>query len=230
MPAPHLLVSGECLQWLASRTGFADGKAIYDAPENAQLRKIRARPAAVATGDTVVIPDSKPASFTVGTRQVHRFVVKRPKALLRVEVHDENGDPLAGKPYELTVGDDTIEGETAGDGTIEEPLSLDEKGATLVVYDDPSKDGASWAWSLQLASLAGPDTARGVWQRLANLGYWCGEEPSPTADAPNDEDADDPPMDAFALALRAFQHDEGLDESGKLDDATRSQLVKRHGI
>lgn len=36
--------------------------------------------------------------------------------------------------------------------------------------------------------------------------------------------------DPLVLAVRAFQHDEGLEESGKLNQQTRDRLVERHGV
>ncbi len=244
MPKEHQLEAGECLQSLALANGFGDGKTIYDAAENADLRKARAVPAAVAPGDTVVIPDRKPRTLSLPNEQVHKLVVQRPKAVLRVVVCDEAGQPIAGKSYELTLGETKIQGTTTGDGVVEQPLPLDVSEATLIVHEESSKDQGRWRWHLTMATLEGSDTPHGQWQRLVNLGYWCApgsSEGEEDEDEDEDEDEsedesedgdeeDDPPMDSFALAVRAFQHDEGLDESGEIDDDTRERLVKRHGI
>jgi len=250
MPKEHRLDPGECLQSLALGNGFKDGKAIYDAPENADLRNLRVVPAAVAPGDTVVIPDRKPRTLSLPTEKVHKIVVRRPKALLRVQVCDEAGEPLASKPYELTLGKTTIKDTTTGAGLIEQPLPLDVTDAKLIVHEKGSKDEGRWRWHLTMATLEGSDTPRGQWQRLVNLGYWCepdsgdgdadevGDEGGETAaggdaadgDDEDGDDEDDVPMDSFALAVRAFQHDEGLDETGEVDDDTRDRLIKRHGI
>ena len=262
MPKEHQLDPGDCLQSLALANGFGDGKKIYDAPENADLRKLRAVPAAVAPGDTVVIPDLKPRTLSLPNEQVHNLVVRRPKAVLRVVVCDEAGEPIAGKSYELTLGETTIQGTTTGDGVVEQPLPLDVTEATLLVHEESSKDQGRWRWHLTMATLEGSDTPRGQWQRLVNLGYWCepdssdddgeadadedsgGDDAAASGDEGDDgggdaedgdedgdeDDADEPPMDSFALAVRAFQHDEGLDESGEIDDDTLDSLIKRHGI
>lgn len=230
MPVRHVLEAGECLESLARRHGFKDGKTIYDGPDNADLRKKRAAPADVMPGDTVVIPDRKKRDIAINKGKVNRFKIHLPEAMLRVHVCDEAGQPLAGKPYELTIYDDTVEGKTTSDGAVEAPVSLNVKAAKLVVYDSAAKDGARWVWSLKIANLDAPETRAGAWQRLANLGYWSpGEAPEQTnssAGALSDESWVDP----LALAIRAFQHDEQLDETGRIDDATRKRLVERHGL
>jgi hypothetical protein len=225
MAVRHVLESGECLQSLASAYGLADGKQIYDAPDNAALRKQRKSPAAVAPGDEVSIPEPKKYQATLPSNEVHRIVLDTPKAMLRIEVRDEAGEPLASKPYQLMIGKETLEGTTTGAGLVEQPIPLSATEGTLVVHEKASKDEGRWSWRLKLADLEGPETRRGAWQRLANLGYW-------SAGAPPDDSAGpgDPARDAFTAALRAFQHAEALDESGQLDDATRARLVERHGI
>src|SRR5256885_4806087 len=135
MPVRHVLEPGECLQSLALQHGFKDGKTIYDGPDNSDLRKKRAAPGEVAPGDTVVIPDRKPRELPVTKRKINRFKAHVPDALVRVHVCDEAGQALAGKPYELSIKDKTIEGKTTSDGAAEESVPFTAQSAKLVVYE-----------------------------------------------------------------------------------------------
>jgi hypothetical protein len=230
MPIRHILQAGECLQSLAWMRGFAAAKTIYDAPENAALRKKRSSPAAVTVGDEVFVPDPRKHEVSLPTGEVHRIVVKSPRAMVRIEVRDEAGEPLASKPYLLVIGGKKLEGTTTGEGVVEQPVPLDATDGTLIVHDKSSKDEGRWSWRLTIADLAAPETRRGVSQRLANLGYWGAGDPEDQDDATPAAVGEPAPRDPLVLALRAFQHDEKLDESGRLDDDTRARLVERHGI
>jgi len=65
MPRTHVVVEGESLSTIAAAEGFRDFRKLYDAPENAELRKKRPNPNLIRPGDEVVIPDRKPLSVTV---------------------------------------------------------------------------------------------------------------------------------------------------------------------
>src|SRR5438105_9041150 len=229
MPVRHVLERGECLQSLALQHGFKDGQTIYDGPDNADLRHKRAAPAEIVPGDVVVIPDRTPRELPLTKGKPNRFKVQVPAGMLRVYVCDEAGQALAGKSYELKIKDDTVEGKTTSDGAVEEPVRLNAIAGMLVVYESNAKDGARWIWSLRIANLEAPETRAGAWQRLANLGYWSPEEPAEESTSPANNPADNP-LDPLVLAIRAFQHDEQLDESGRIDDPTRKRLVERHGV
>lgn len=225
MPVRHVLKAGECLQSLALSYGFKDGKTLYDAPDNADLRSKRSSPEEVAPGDVVMVPDRKKRDVSVALGKANKFACKTPAGVLRVHVCDEAGKPLASKPYALSLKGKKLEGTTSSDGLVEQPVPMKATAATLVVYDTASKDEGRWTWTLRVASLDAPETPTGAWQRLANLGYWSPAEQAPSGTAP-DANAVDP----LAMAIRAFQHDEQLDESGRLDDPTRARLVQRHGL
>jgi hypothetical protein len=216
---------------LASAKGLRDGKTIFEFADNADLRSKRRVPADVTKGDTVVIPDPRPKTTYGATDALHQFRVSIPQTMLRVEVHDDFGKPIGSKPYKLHLQDDIIEGTTTGEGLIEQPVPLDAAEATLVVYATAGKDEGHWCWRIQIADLDPPETAAGSWERLCNLGYWNSLEPPADPDGPDADSAkDDMSRDPLVLAIRAFQHDEQLEETGRFDDATRAKLVERHGI
>lgn len=218
MSTRHVIQPGECLQSLAATFGLRDAQTLFVAPENEKLRQLRKTPLDVGPGDTVVVPDTKPKERTLGTGKTHAVTVSSRKTKIRVAVCDDQGHPLAGKPYTLHLeGDSPREGTTTGAGLVEQPLGIEVQDALLVVHDKDAKDAGRWVWKLKIAHLAPAAAETGARQRLINLGYGCPEDPrAPHAAA------------ALALAARAFQHDEGLEESGKLDQPTLDRLAQRH--
>lgn len=91
---------------------------------------------------------------------------------MRVAVHDEAGEPLGGRPYQLRVGEQLMEGTTTGAGLVEQPIPVATTVAKLVVYETAAKDDGRWTWLLRLGDLRPPESRKGAWQRLSNLGYW----------------------------------------------------------
>lgn len=230
MPERRPLAYGECLQVLAAAQGFRDGGDVFSSAGNAALRNKRASPPDVAPGDEVEIPDPRQKSLGAAADRRHKFQVTIPKALLRIKVLDDAGQPIASKSFRLTLGDGPISGTTAGDGIIELPVPLDLVSGELRVYSGSNDTEGRWCWRVEIAGLDAPEITRGAWQRLTNLGYWSTGEPPPDDGDPNAAAPDDQSRDPLVLALRAFQHDEGLEESGTFDDATRQKLVEAHGI
>ncbi len=82
------------------------------------------------------------------------------------------------------------------------------------VLDKPDQD-PKVQWHLTLADLPPLDTPHGVRRRLKNLGYYR-VVPGQTGSAE-------------AVAIQAFQKDQGLEPTGKLDDATKAKLQQVHG-
>ena len=58
MPS-HRVKQGECLTSIAARYGFADWRAIYQHPNNAELRKKRPNPSLLFPGDALFIPEKR---------------------------------------------------------------------------------------------------------------------------------------------------------------------------
>ena len=218
MATTHIVQQGECLTSIAHRYGFSDWKAIYDHPDNADLKKARPNPHSLFPGDELQIPDRKEATKKVSatTEQRHVFKVKRPHVLLRVVVKDEEDKPLAGKAYELVVSGEKRKGTTDGDGIVEQKVDPSADSAELTVFlaDDPK--GEHFHWDVRIGHLDPVEEVTGVQARLNNLGFWCGELTGE--------------VNAETLAaLKGFQDVAGMKPTGKLDDATRKKLVEMHG-
>ncbi|HZI16823.1 MAG TPA: peptidoglycan-binding protein [Myxococcus sp.] len=212
MPTIHIVKQGECLSLIARRYGFSDYKKVYEHPDNAALRKKRPDPDVLFPGDEVVIPELAGKAERLSTGRVSRFTAKRPKRYLRLVLEGEDGQPLGGKPFTLTVDGEVIEGTTDGEGAIDEQLPLQASHAELEC------EGLSW--SLQLGHLnplrdVPENDISGAEARLLNLGYAF--EPTGRMSTP------------FRSALRAFQHQHGVEAHGNLDAATLDKLKERHG-
>ena len=117
---------GECLSSIAKRYGFQKWKALYDHPSNAELKKKRKNPNVIFPGDQVVIPDKEPKEVEVATAKLHTFKVALPRAKVRVVLKDGKGQAFAGKKYILSAGGQDIEGQTGGDGLVEQPIDAEQ--------------------------------------------------------------------------------------------------------
>jgi len=239
MAGKHVVEPGESPSQIAAMYGFEEWATIYQHADNADLREKRKDMGTLFPGDGVAIPKREPKVFNLPTGKRHRIVVKRPKSKLNIVVKDGEGEPLAGKAFELRASSlpEPIAGTTTGDGHVACNLPVDLTQAQLVVWDSDDKNGMRYVWVLALGGLFAPETESGVRQRLNNLGYHAGQA-SGAGDAgvdsatEGDDDSDDKatvPADPLGLAIAAFQEDNGLDVTGRVDDDTRSKLVAAHG-
>src|SRR5690348_9818041 len=109
---------GDCLSNIAKRHGF-DWKTVWDHPQNERLREKRKDPNVLFPGDTIYIPDREVRWEQAKTTARHVFVVKPPKANVRLRIL-EQGKPIAGAPFTLLVdGVEIKSGTTDGDGKLE---------------------------------------------------------------------------------------------------------------
>ncbi len=215
MPKTHVVKQGECLLLIARHHGFADYKKLYEHPDNAELRKQRPNPNVLFPGDKIVIPDPAPTrskTVSASTGQIHRFVLKVPPRLVRIALKDSEGNPLTNMPYMLTVMDEQVEGNTDGQGILEQKVPYTATSALLEC------DGRSWQLELgHLNPLENvPDEGvSGAEARLINLGYAL----EPTGQMTPE----------LRSAIRAFQHRNGLELTGRLDSSTLKKLTELHG-
>lgn len=207
MPINHLVQQGDSIISLSQAYGlFAD--TIWDDAANAALRQRRADMNTLLPGDTVVIPDKKLRSEKRATGATHTFRRKGIPALLRLQVFDMH-IPRANQPYVLTIDGVPIEGQSDGQGIVEQHISALAKAGELVIGEDQLRLVLNFGHLNPLEDLSGQQ------QRLNNLGYHCGE-----ADGELNEDT--------RRALRRFQREHGLAESGEADAQTRDKLQQIH--
>lgn len=210
----HIVRHGECLLLISRRYGFADLKRIYEHPDNAELREKRPNPNVLYPGDTVIIPDLGPAKArpNVSTGRAHRFTLKAAGRYLRLALKDAEGTPLSGRPYLLKLEQEVIEGSTDAEGFLEAKVPFTLSQVELEC------EGQSW--ELSLGSLHPmKDTldggVSGAEARLINLGYALEPTGKMTLE--------------LRSAIRAFQHRNGLEVTGRLDAETLETLEALHG-
>ena len=216
MSTVHVVKPGDCLYRIAKQYGFADWHTIYDHPDNEAFRAKRPNPNVIYPGDELAIPDKDLKQITLPTTSKHKLKVKRPKVMLRIKLENELCEPLAGKQFELKFGDELHEGSTDGDGILEAKVKTTDEVGELTVWGSGDRQAERWFWHIRVGHLDPVEELAGVRQRLNNLGFYC----APTGDEPDD---------TLRFAVKGFQRVEGIEQTGEVDDATRSKLVELHG-
>ncbi|MEZ0231045.1 MAG: peptidoglycan-binding protein [Planctomycetota bacterium] len=210
----HRVQQGECLSSIAAQHGMT-WRQLWECPANESLREKRKNPNVLHPGDEVSIPEKKRPSVPLeldGTRTVTRRRAGRRQLELRVV--DAAGKALADKEYKLAPkGGGERKGRTDARGIVREELPTSVQEATLEV--------GPLRFELDIGHLnplehTDDDGLSGAQARLKNLGYRVGKIDGLWG--PRTEGA-----------IRAFQRDERLEVTGKLDAATRTRLAARHG-
>lgn len=209
----HTVRQGECLASIARRYGFEDPDQIYQDAKNADLRRLRPNPNQLFPGDVVVIPAHDLKSFVLATGKHHKVMVNVPKRKVRVRILDAKRKPMKNLPFKLDTGKRVYEGQSDGDGVVEQKVPAEVEAATLYIGD------------LTLPLLLGhlnphqdteDDGITAIQARLKNLGYQPGR-------------IDGSLGPRTQAALRRFQADHDLDQTGEADDATVKALLDDHG-
>ncbi len=214
MPSKHLVQQGETLYTIAKLQGFLNWRTIYDAPENGELRELRPNPQVLQPGDVVVIPDNKDPALRVSLDK-RTIVAKRKRDVqpLRILLRLSDGEPLANRDYRLAFEGQEVRGKTDAAGLLREEIPVGvlkaqlqvgkETRTLLIGFLDPLQDS--------------PDKGiAGVQGRLKNLGLYDG----PIDGKSNAE---------LEEAIRSFQSNEDLPETGEADEETLDKLLEVHG-
>jgi hypothetical protein len=128
---------------------------------------------------------------------------------LNLELRDSTGAPLAERPYALTLADGTCrEGRLDRAGRLHEPIPAGCQRLRL--------DVSHRRIELDVVGLPPSDSIEGAQERLNQLHYFVG-----------DVDRELGPF--TAAALRRFQRDHALPETGALDAATADRIREEHG-
>jgi Putative peptidoglycan binding domain len=208
MPISHVVEQGECLSSIALDYGFKPD-TLWNHGDNADLKAARVDGNVLLPGDVVVIPDLRLRTMQGATDQSHKFKLLGVPAYLRLQLLEED-EPRANAHYVLTIdGVKMSEGQTDGEGRIEEKIPPDAQAGTLTMDDGDIIE-------LQLGALDPHDTVTGLQGRLLNLGFDCGAVDGDYGDQTRE-------------AVSAFQRKYGLEETGDLDSTTKSKLLDLHG-
>ena len=235
----HKAKQGECIDSIAMKYGFFP-MTLWSHPSNEGLRASRKNRNVLFPGDEVFIPDLQRKNENAETEQRHRFrrlgvpgkirlKFLKPKEEEPPEEEDVGGDdsnytepaeqpvsremePIANAPYVMIIDGRTFEGQTDGDGMLEEAIPPDSREGKITLYPGTSDEKTM---PLELGGIDPVDTVIGARKRLSNLGYPC--------------TLDDELSAELREKLIQFQTDYGIAMSGELDDATKQKLVEVHG-
>lgn len=201
----HVVAQGECLSSISAQHGL-NWEALWNHPENAELKAKRKNPNVLYPGDVLYVPDTELKWVSCATGQAHRFVVRGPQTQLKIRL-TVNDKPRAKVSFKLLVDDEVLaQGTTDGDGFLSADIPSAIHDARLEVTEAEVVD----SYRLRLGDIDPIDTESGVSQRLYNLGYRA--------------------LDSIGEAVRAFQAKMKLPVTGDIDAPTRSALEDQYGL
>jgi len=205
----HRVEQGESLIGLAARYGLLPRK-IWEDPANASLRAKRRDMNTLMPGDVLVIPARAKKKLAVKTGYKHIFVRKGIPAIFRLQVLGEDA-PHAEVDYELVVdGERRIVGRTDTQGLLEEWVAPDSRVGELVLRGEDEL-----RIRIEFGHMDPIEETAGVQKRLNHLGFDCGKADGVAG--PRTEEA-----------LKAFQRESKLRETGELDAETVNKLGEQH--
>ena len=202
----HVVQRGDSIESIAFALGYAP-QTLWDHPDNHALREARRDGNVLLQGDRLTIPAKEITSTMCATGKRYTFRRRGVPSRFRLRLLEDDR-PRADVPFTLLVDRTTQRGRTDADGKIDVPIPPNASRGTLTVGEED--DAIEYA--LTFGTLDPATEPSGAAQRLVNLGYDCGSG--------SDED--------LALALRAFQRREGMEETGTLDHATAMALIAVH--
>ena len=212
----YTVSEGDCLSSIAYEHGFADWKVIYNDDRNQAFRRCCPDPNIIQPGLQLYIPELTRKEETRATGQQHVFEKKIAPVFLRVVLLDQDHQPLANAAYKLDADGLSVEGQTGGDGLLEQRIPQSTGKARLSVSLTAAGGPTGYTWDLRLGALDPKSTMTGIQARLNNLGYNTG--PVDGIQGPRTTEA-----------IRDFQEKYGLDVDGVAGPITQGKLVEVHG-
>ncbi len=73
---------------------------------------------------------------------------------LRLQFMDEDGEPFAGRPFEIVVGSETISGVTSDDGRVIADVPAGADDGELTIWLDEDRSGESYTWPIKISEVA----------------------------------------------------------------------------
>lgn len=202
---------GDCISSIASNSGHY-WKTIWDYGPNSELKNKRKDPNILLPGDRLTIPPLTLKEELGSTEKRHSFVLKGVPSLFRIKIFLD-GKPRVGEPWSVLMGGRVLHsGKIGSDALVKFPIPGNAERALLRVGEGEDLQELD----LLFGNLDPITEISGVKQRLKNLGYAL----DPTNDVITGQ---------TAAAVRAFQHDNGLEATGELDDATKRKIQAIYG-
>jgi N-acetylmuramoyl-L-alanine amidase len=208
MATYHTVKEGEYLVKIAQDYGFDDYRAIWDHPQNAELKLQRKSANAIYPGDKLFIPDKDSSGAHYATGRHHVILLRPKQNILRIVFKSIDGEPVTDTECALKIGSESYALVTNSNGLIAEliPKNATEGKLSILETEIP----------IQIGELDPVDTDTGQKVRLANLGYYLG---------PMDTDDEE----QMKSAVEEFQCDQGLEVTGDCDAQSQAALKDAHG-
>jgi hypothetical protein len=205
---PYVVRQGDTLAKLAYMRGF-DATAVWNEAKNDRIRALRPDMDLLAPDDIVYLPQPRKSELAIVKGTTNRYVASVPKVTMHLVIHDEDGNPLVGEPYEIRGLGDPVPGAVGDGGAVTFDARITDREVTLVFTQ------RGLVYPVRIGDLDPIEETSGVRMRLEHLGYLRSS---------NGED----PM-ATERAIAALQEAQTLAATGILDDTTREALRKAHG-
>jgi hypothetical protein len=203
---------GDFMTRIASGFGVS-AEDIWNHPKNDKLRKERTDMNVLCPGDVLFIPDKPPKKLKFSAQSTNEYVATVPKVNISIALTGSDG-PLANEPYVILGLGEPVKGTTDGQGMVKFEASAFQREVKIIL------EKKKVAYPVLLGTLDPIKEKTGMRARLRNLGYYGLQDDSSLMEDAAERDRQ---------AILAFQHAEGLEETGKFDDTTRDALQKAHG-
>ena len=207
----YVVKQGDCIESIAFNYGLFWG-TVWDDPKNLQLRTVRKSPNVLLPGDKVFVPEKRLKEESGATEQTHRFKRKGVPSKLQIKLLDEDGKPRGNLNYCIIIEGKLRQDKTSMDGWIRVPIVPNAQRGRLIVQESNKQE----VYELNLGNIDPIDQLEGVRQRLKNLGFDCGGEEGELGEQTK-------------AALKEFQRQYQLPESGEPDQATQAKLKQVYG-
>jgi Putative peptidoglycan binding domain len=217
----HILVT-------ARTAGFRTIKTVFDAPENAELKRLRVNPNTLADDDVVSVPVLAAKVATGSTNQTLLFTLNADELLLNIRLQDATRKPLVGRAVHLVLGARSITNPTPdlfrpidrvtdANGEISVEMNINVSEGELSLHETAELTSPVVAvMRLLVGTLQPANTSAGQRARLNNMGYFAGFSDGDTQQ--------------IKWAIEEFQHDHGLKPTGRTDDpVTFNTIARVHG-
>ena len=205
----YVVKDNDCMSSIAEGSGHF-WETLWNLPDNAELKEIRKDPNVLMPGDRLTIPPITIKHVTKATGATYRFRRKGVPAKLHIRLLKE-GEPRANESYRVDIDGKLTKGVTDAEGFVDIYIPCKaQKGKLWVGPPENEK-----LYYLQLGTTLPVERIKGVKQRLKNIGFRCGF-------------IDDEITAVYQDAVRAFQKEYELPETGVADETTRQKLVEIH--
>ncbi len=202
---------GDCIESIAFEHGHF-WQTLWNDPGNQDLRSVRKNPNVLLSGDRVAIPPLRVSEDSCATDHRHRFLRKGVPSKLQIRLLDADGNPRANLKCVVDIDGTRHINKTDADGWVRLPITPNAKAGKIIIEED----GVTESYVLNLGHLDPIKEIAGIQQRLENLGYSCIDERGSLGDRTK-------------AALRRFQKQYGLNESGEVDQTTTAKLHEIYG-